>query len=152
MVDRWIIRPARPADTARILPIERRCFSDPWSLAAIEDALAFPLGLGLVAERDREIGGYLVARAVAGEGEILNLAVAPEHRRAGLGGRLLEAGLEALTRRGVREVYLEVRDGNAAARALYQRQGFAAVGRRASYYRNPVEDAIVLRLSLPGSA
>jgi ribosomal-protein-alanine acetyltransferase len=152
MADRWSIRPARVADVARITPIERRCFSDPWSVAAFEDVFRFPLGLSLVAERNGEIGGYLVARAVVGEGEIMNLAVAPEHRGAGLGRRLLEAGLTALAERGVHQVFLEVRAGNAAARALYQRQGFLPVGRRAGYYRNPVEDAIVLRLALPGGA
>lgn len=152
MADPWLIRPARTADAARIAPLERRCFSDPWSVAAFEDVFAFPLGVGVVAERDREIGGYLVARAVVGEGEIMNLAVAPEYRREGLGRRLLEAGLDALRGRGVHQVHLEVRQGNEAAQLLYRRQGFEPVGRRAGYYRNPVEDAIVLRLALPGSA
>lgn len=152
MADRWLIRPARVADAARIAPLERRCFSDPWSVTAFEEVFAFPLGIGLVAERDREIGGYLVARAVVGEGEIMNLAVAPECRREGLGRRLLAAGLEALRGRGAHQVHLEVRQGNEAAQALYRRQGFEPIGRRAGYYRNPVEDAIVLRLALPGSA
>lgn len=152
MADHWLIRPARVADAARIAPLERRCFGDPWSVAAFEEVFAFPLGIGLVAERDGEVGGYLVARAVVGEGEIMNLAVAPEYRREGLGRRLLAAGLEALRGRGVHQVHLEVRQGNEAAQALYRRQGFEPVGRRAGYYRNPVEDAIVLRLALPGSA
>ncbi len=82
----------------------------------------------------------------------MNLAVAPEYRREGLGRRLLEAGLEALRGRGVYQVHLEVRQGNKAAQLLYRHQGFQPVGRRAGYYRNPVEDAIVLRLALPGSA
>lgn len=152
MADPWLIRPARAADAARIAPIERRCFSDPWSVGAFEEVFRFPLGLGLIAEHNGDVGGYLVARAVAGEGEIMNLAVAPEHRREGLGRRLLEAGLEALAGRGAAQVYLEVRSGNEAARALYQRRGFQAVGRRAGYYRNPDEDAIVLRLALTAGA
>lgn len=152
MDDRWQIRPARLADSAAIVAIERRCFSDPWSGEAFEEMIRFPLALTLVAERDREVGGYLVGRAVAGEGEIMNLAVAPAERGVGLGGRLLDAGLAALAARGAQSVYLEVRDGNAAARELYGRRGFRPVGRRAGYYRNPVEDAIVLRLSLePGA-
>jgi [ribosomal protein S18]-alanine N-acetyltransferase len=146
----WQIRPARSADGRRLVPLERRCFSDPWSADAFEELLRSPFGRALVAERLGE--GYLVARAVAGEGEILNLAVAPEARRQGLGALLLESGLGALIEAGAREVFLEVREGNASAQALYQRRGFRPIGRRARYYRNPVEDAIVLRLALPAGA
>ena len=148
----WRIRRAAVADAERLLPIERRCFSDPWSVVAFEEILGSPLGLGCVAERGDEITGYLVARAVAGEGEILNLAVAPEARRKGLGGRLLEAGIGALAAAGAHAVFLEVREQNVAAQQLYQRRGFRPVGLRARYYRNPVEDAIVLRLALSRGA
>jgi ribosomal-protein-alanine N-acetyltransferase len=149
---RWRIRPARAAEVGRFLAIERQCFSDPWSAAAFEEILGSPLGLGLLAERGTEVVGYLIARAVTGEGEILNLAVAPGARRKGLGSRLLSAGLDALRSAGVREVFLEVREHNVAARQLYERQGFRAIGARTRYYRNPVEDAIVLRLALSGDA
>jgi ribosomal-protein-alanine N-acetyltransferase len=152
MAGPWRIRRAAATDAERLLPIERRCFSDPWSVAAFEEILRSPLGLGYVAERGGEIKGYLLARAVAGEGEILNLAVAPEARRHGLGGRLLEAGIDALAAAGAREVFLEVREQNVAALQLYQRRGFRPVGLRARYYRNPVEDAIVLRLALSHGA
>ena len=148
----WLIRPARSADAHRLVPVERRCFSDPWSEEAFEELIRSPFGRALVAERPDGIEGYLVARAVAGEGEILNLAVVPEARGQGLGGRLLAAALALLAEAGAREVFLEVRAGNAPAQALYHRRGFRAIGRRARYYRNPVEDAIVLRLALPGGA
>ena len=92
------------------------------------------------------IVGYVVALEAADEGEILNLAVAPAGRRNGLGRALVQHILEALTARGVRHVYLEVRESNAPARALYVAHGFKEVGRRKEYYRRPVEDAIVLRL------
>ena len=101
----------------------------------------------LVAEGDGgAILGYVVALDAADEGEILNLAVAPTGRRAGLGRALVRQILEALSARGVRQVFLEVRDSNAPARALYTAHGFKEVGRRREYYRRPVEDAIVLRL------
>jgi ribosomal-protein-alanine acetyltransferase len=103
----------------------------------------------LVAEGDSGGGailGYVVALDAADEGEILNLAVASAGRRAGLGRALVEQILDVLTARGVRQVYLEVRDSNAPARALYAAQGFKEAGRRKQYYRRPVEDAIVLRL------
>jgi ribosomal-protein-alanine N-acetyltransferase len=148
----WRIRPAVPADVERLLPIEQRCFSDPWSAGAFEETLRPPHGLGLVAERAGQVRGYLVARSVAGEGEILNLAVAPDARRRGLGDDLLEAGITALAATGAREIFLEVREQNHAALKLYGRRGFKPVGMRAGYYRNPVEDAIVLRLALPDPA
>ncbi len=148
----WRIRPARPADGPLLAAIERRCFGDPWSAAAFEDIFRSPTGIGIVAERDQDILGYLVARVVAGEAEILNLAVLPEVRRRGLGQDLLEAGLAAVTRAGARETFLEVREHNLPALGLYQRRGFRPVGLRARYYRNPVEDAIVLRLAHPAGA
>ena len=92
--------------------------------------------------------GYLIGREVAGSGEVLNLAVAPEYRRRGIAGALLESGLASFRRRRVDEVFLEVRESNRSAQALYLSRGFRAVGQRAAYYRNPKEDALVLRLAL----
>jgi ribosomal-protein-alanine N-acetyltransferase len=149
MADPWRIRRAQPADAKRLVPLERRCFSDPWSALAFEELLRFPLTVALVAERGAEVGGYLIGRAVAENAEILNLAVLPEERRRGLGSWLLEAGLAALGQAGAHQVWLEVRESNLAAQALYRRRGFAAAGRRPRYYKNPVEDALVLRLALP---
>jgi ribosomal-protein-alanine N-acetyltransferase len=149
MADPWRIRPARPADAARLAVLERRCFSDPWSARAFEELLHFPFTIAFVAEPAEGLAGYLIARAVAEEGEILNLAVAPDYRRRGLGAQLLERGLAALARAGVRTVWLEVREANTPARLLYQRHGFEAAGRRPAYYRNPVEDALVFRRTLP---
>jgi ribosomal-protein-alanine N-acetyltransferase len=152
MAGRWQIRAARPADAARLAPLERRCFSDPWSAAAFEEMLRFPLTVALIAERQEEVDGYLIARSIAGEGEILNLAVAPEQRRHGLGSQLLEAGLAALTEAGSRRVWLEVRESNEGAQALYLSRGFASAGRRKKYYKSPVEDALVLQLDFPSAS
>jgi ribosomal-protein-alanine acetyltransferase len=142
------IRSAVPADAVGLIAIERRAFSDPWSEASFREALTSPWTFGLVAEGARGVTGYLIGREVAGTGEVLNLAVAPELRRRGIGGALLEAGLIALKRRRVEEVFLEVRESNRSALALYQAYGFRPVGQRAAYYRNPKEDALVLRLEL----
>ncbi len=101
-----------------------------------------PARPGLVAGDEDGVMGALVASCpVPDEAEILTLAVAPEHRRRGVGGALLQAFLRG--RRG--RVFLEVRPSNAAARRLYQRFGFTPAGRRASYYQSPSEDAIVLQ-------
>jgi ribosomal-protein-alanine acetyltransferase len=142
------IRSAVPADAVGLVAIERRAFSDPWSEASFREALTSPWTFGLVAEGAGGVTGYLIGREVAGTGEVLNLAVAPELRRRGIGGALLEAGLIALKRRRVEEVFLEVRESNRSALALYQAYGFRPVGQRAAYYRNPKEDALVLRLEL----
>ena len=124
-------------------------FADPWSTEDFRDCLTSDAHF-LVVEASGSgggaIAGYVVALDAADEGEILNLAVAPAGRRNGLGRTLVQHILEALTARGVRQVYLEVRESNAPARALYAAQGFKEVGRRTQYYRRPVEDAIVLRL------
>ncbi|HEX4601181.1 MAG TPA: ribosomal protein S18-alanine N-acetyltransferase, partial [Gemmatimonadales bacterium] len=84
----------------------------------------------------------------ADEGEILNLGVAPGHRRRGVGRALVEAMLARCGERGVTTVYLEVRESNSGARRLYETVGFHEVARRARYYQRPVEDAVILRASL----
>ena len=127
--------------------IEQEVFADPWSTQDFRDCVTSDaLFLVVEAGATREIAGYVVALDAADEGEILNLAVAPGGRRHGLGRALVQNILEALTARGVRQVYLEVRESNAPARALYAAHGFKEAGRRKQYYRRPAEDAIVLRL------
>jgi ribosomal-protein-alanine N-acetyltransferase len=152
MDDRYRIRAASPADATTLSILERRCFSDPWSAEGFREVLATPVCFGLVAAMGKDLQGYFLARLVAGEGEVLNLAVDPDHRRRGVGRTLLEAGLRELQLRGGREVFLEVRESNAGARAMYLARGFRVVGARQRYYRQPVEDALVLHLPLPTSA
>jgi len=101
-----------------------------------------------VAIEDGRAVGYVLARQAADEAEILNLGVAPAARRRGIGRALVREGLAALAARGAEQVFLEVRESNAAARALYAEFGFAEVGRRRGYYRRPTEDAIVLRAAI----
>ena len=145
------IRSGVPADAPALVAIERRSFGDPWSEGSFREALRASWSFGLVAQTADDIIGYLIAREAAGTGEILNLAVDPPRRRSGIARALLEAGLAALRRRHVQEVYLEVRVSNEPAQALYRAAHFQPVGRRRSYYRNPVEDALVLRLALERS-
>jgi ribosomal-protein-alanine acetyltransferase len=142
------IRSASLGDAATMVAIERRCFGDPWSEESFREALTSAWTFCLVAQSVRGIIGYLVGREVAGTGEVLNLAVAPESRRRGVGSGLLRAGLAALRQRSVDEVFLEVRESNRSAQALYLAHGFRPVGQRSAYYRNPREDALVLRLAM----
>lgn len=148
MDDRFPIRPAASADLPAIAALERACFSDPWSVQGFGELLATPQVVFLVADRDGDVAGYAVGRAVLAEGELLNLAVAQGARRQGVGDRLLAAVLVALRERGAGEVFLEVRESNLAARRLYERHGFRTVGLRPRYYARPAEDALVMRLAL----
>ena len=160
---RYRIRPARLTDAAELAAIERRCFTDPWSERSFREALSAVWTFGLVAEAldgvppgngasdHAAVTGYLIAREIGGTGEILNLAVAPESRRHGIARALLDDGLRALRRRQVGEVFLEVRESNLGAQTLYLTTGFRPVGERRGYYRNPKEDALVLRLDLQES-
>jgi ribosomal-protein-alanine N-acetyltransferase len=99
----------------------------------------------LVGEQGGSVVGYVIARHVLDEAEILNLGVASARQRAGVGRALVEAMLVRLRQEGVATVFLEVRESNAVARRLYAGLGFAEVGRRPDYYRLPSEDAVVLR-------
>lgn len=148
MEEPYRIRRAERADVPALASIERRCFSDPWTEAGILESIQSETAFAVVAENAEGELGYLMARLSGEEGEILNLAVLPGHRRQGVGRRLLEHGLAFLVGRGVREAYLEVRESNLAARDLYLGFGFRPVGVRPHYYRNPAEDALVLRARL----
>jgi ribosomal-protein-alanine N-acetyltransferase len=92
--------------------------------------------------------GFLVARHLAPEWELENIVVAPSARRKGLGKQLLNALLSAARETNSSAVFLEVRESNAAARTLYEKAGFERTGRRKFYYSDPVEDAVLYRLTL----
>lgn len=148
------VRPAAVADIERVSEIERTAFTDPWSRSAFERLVVEKderVHFVVACTTDGTVVGYVVAWFVMDEGEIANLAVASEWRKRGIGALLLAAAIAAARSREVTTLYLEVRDSNSAARALYASHGFMEVGRRRRYYRRPVEDALVLRLVLPGS-
>lgn len=97
-----------------------------------------------VAENDSRVAGFLAARKLADELEILNLAVAPASRRQGIAGQLLRAAMKWAAAEGAAKIYLEVRASNAAAQAFYQSYAFRATGTRPNYYRDPPDDALLL--------
>ena len=94
------------------------------------------------------IAGYIVARETAGELHINNVAVRAEYRRRGIGSALLNRVLDEARRRKANAAFLEVRSANHAAQALYEKSGFKAIARRADYYSEPREDAVVMTLVL----
>lgn len=142
MGDRYRIRRAEPADLPEIAAIERTVFSDPWSIGMLQSSLH---ALALVSEdAGGSVVGYFFAITFADDGEILNLAVHPAHRRRGIATALTRAGCAAVQQRGARRVFLEVRVSNHAAQRFYDAMGFEQVGRRPGYYRRPREDALLM--------
>ncbi|MES2125306.1 MAG: ribosomal protein S18-alanine N-acetyltransferase [Gemmatimonadota bacterium] len=147
------LRPASVADLPALAELERASFSDPWTPAQLREALSWGGALALVAEgAGGGVQGYLLGRVVVDEAEILSIATAPAHRREGIGRRLLRAAMDTMVAKGAHAAWLEVRVGNQAAREMYHREGFVAAGLRKGYYRNPEEDALVLRRDLTGPA
>jgi [ribosomal protein S18]-alanine N-acetyltransferase len=145
-----VVRPARSEDVPRIERIERAVFSSPWSRASFESLLGRDdVDFWVLLDSEGEIGGYAIAWWIGAEGEVGNLAVAPEQRRQGCGGRLLNVLLERARAREVSDLYLEVRASNDAAQSLYRSRGFQPLGVRPNYYSSPQEDALVMHLSLP---
>jgi ribosomal-protein-alanine N-acetyltransferase len=142
-----LLRPAAESDLNQVVQIERACFADPWTEESFRRLLAGDSAIFQVLgyPPDFRVAGYVVAFAIGEDAELLNIAVEPPFRGRGLAGQMLDALLIELGGRGVRAAFLEVRESNRAARALYGSRGFAEIGRRRNYYRRPVEDALVMR-------
>lgn len=142
------IRPAEERDLDDVAAIERSVFNDPWSRRSFVDLVGERQVVFLVAVDGHTIAGYAIVLLAGSESELANLAVARLVQKQGLGKRLLSDALSAARERGSKEVFLEVRESNSAAIALYSSAGFEAVGRRVRYYARPIEDAIVMRAAL----
>jgi ribosomal-protein-alanine N-acetyltransferase len=152
VADAVTLRRPTIVDLDAVTAIERASFADPWSAAEFASMLEAGHTIFLVAEvgEKRGIVGYVIAMAVLDQAEILNVAVTPEVRGAGLGGAMLDAALLEVEKRGAESVFLEVRVSNTAARALYTSRGFVEMSRRKNYYRTPVEDALVMQRAVIG--
>ena len=136
------------AHVAPIAQLEKLCFSDPWSEKSIETELSCRLSCWLVAMEGDTLLGYVGSQTVMDESDMMNLAVHPDYRRQGTAQALVNALENALRERGSKALTLEVRASNEPAIALYEKLGFQQVGLRKSYYRNPKEDARILRKAL----
>ena len=133
---------------APIAELEKICFSDPWSENSIAYELTSRLSYWLVAVEDGQVVGYIGSQSVLGEADMMNVAVHPDHRRKGIAEALVLALSRDLKERDNVCLTLEVRASNDPAIALYEKLGFSQVGLRKNYYRNPKEDALILRKPL----
>lgn len=147
----WTLCAMAPEDLPQVLAIERESFATPWSAALFLQELHLPFSRIVVIRSAREAGspivGYLCRWFVADEMHILNVAVHPGRRRAGIGALLMHEALREARERRAEAVTLEVRRSNAWARRLYASLGFDEVGVRRNYYGRG-EDALIMRLAL----
>ena len=144
-------------DLLEVVEIEEACGLSPWGW----DAYHAELGQGSaavmlvartdggeIAEQRRTLAGYIVARVVADELHVNNVAVRPQLRRHGIGATLLNAVMVKGAAMGANSAWLEVRASNQVAQKLYERCGFQVAGRRRDYYHQPVEDALIMNVKI----
>ncbi|MBW3534760.1 MAG: ribosomal protein S18-alanine N-acetyltransferase [Gemmatimonadetes bacterium] len=135
----------RAEDLERVAAIEREAFTAPWKEETFRTLLGRPGAELLVLETDADgVIGYTVMWCIEDQGELANIGIAEGHRGGGLGNLLLDRTIALAVERGVRSLYLEVRESNERARKMYERRGFEEIGVRRAYYDDPREDARVL--------
>ena len=143
-------------DLLEVVEIEEVCGLSPWGWDAYHKELQSPEDVIMLVARkafrapgaSELLGGFIVARLIADEIHVNNVAVRPDWRRIGIGAKLLDAVLAWGRQKGATLALLEVRAGNSPAQALYRRCGFEVTGYRRRYYRAPVEDALIMFVSL----
>lgn len=143
------LRAATREDAPTLALLHAACFEDAWSLAAMLEVMAMPAAFGhVVAFPGLPPAAMAITRVAADEAELLTLAVGAPWRRHGLARALIAEAAGEAGRRGAMRIYLEVAEDNAAARALYEAEGFEAIGRRRGYYarrEGPAVDALTMR-------
>jgi len=146
-VPKWNIRSLAPDDSQALAKVfQDAAEAAQWPLESYERLIQLTGAVALVSEAATGITGLLIARQVADEAEILNLAVLRATRRQGQASALLAAAFDRFRNSGVLRVFLEVRESNKPAIAFYAKHGFTTSGRRKAYYRDPVEDALGMEL------
>ena len=140
-----IIETMNASHVAQIAELEKICFSDPWSEKSIASELNNDLAFWLTALEEGQVAGYIGSQTVMDETDMMNVAVHPDFRRKGIAEALVNALVDQLKIMGSHCLTLEVRASNTPAITLYEKLGFAEIGRRKNYYRNPREDALILR-------
>ncbi len=138
------LRRATAADAPEIAAMESEYFSDAWSESDILSYICSELSMCFSALDESGLVGYILGRKIVPEGEIYRVAVKAERRQRGVGARLLSYAMKTEMGEGVETVFLEVREQNTAARRLYSAEGFVEMGVRKNYYKDPMDNAIIM--------
>lgn len=146
-LDEPIIRDLSESDLNQVLEISKESFIIPWSLKSFINELLNQNSILKVAELNGEVIGYVVARKIVDEAEILSLAVKKDFRRKGIATKLMKSVLNEI-KDFVKSCFLDVRVSNEPAIKLYEKLGFKKVGIRKKYYLYPEEDALLMKLDI----
>lgn len=139
-----IIKTMKPEDVEKVYRVEEACFSVPWSLENFRNIFRYGENYYLTAWDGDEIVGFIGLMAVAGEGDITNVAVLPSHRKQGIGDLLVRSMIALAKEKEISKIMLEVRASNEAAIHLYEKYGFEFICIRKKYYQKPTEDANIM--------
>lgn len=131
-------------DIAQVAEIERQIFSIPWSEKAFRNSMESDNTIYIVAKENNNVAGYAGMYLSFEEGNITNVAVNPLSRRKGIGEKIVRDILNRAYEKGVRDVFLEVRETNSVAIALYEKIGFKEEGIRKNFYDKPRENALIM--------
>jgi ribosomal-protein-alanine N-acetyltransferase len=145
------LAPMLQADIDEVFALEQQVYPHPWSRGNFIDSLHSGYHARVLRDQDRSLIGYFLIMAAVDEAHLLNVAVGKQHQRAGLGLVLIDAACACARALGVCSILLEVRPSNLRALKVYEKYGFAEIGRRKAYYpahNGQREDAIVMRLVL----
>lgn len=148
IIDDLVIEEMKETDLDEVISIEKASFSQPWTINMFLQELESPFSYAWVAREKGQVVGYICFWLIFDEAHILNLAVHPGYRNRGIGSLLLDRAIHFWNKIGIRGAFLEVRVSNVQAQRLYRKFGFRIIGRRPEYYRNPVEDALVMYLDI----
>lgn len=146
----FVIREMLLQDIDIVIKLCNDCGVSGWALKDYENELADENSISLIAvdviknKINQNIAGFLLARVISPEAEILNIAVSHKFRRMEIGSSLIDAVIIELRKRKVETIWLEVRASNYAAIGLYEKKGFFEVGKRYGYYSMPTEDALLM--------
>lgn len=138
-----MIRAMVAEDTSAAAVLEAENFSEPWSAAAFMEEIRKETSIYMVAVDNEEIVGVCGLVTSFDEGEVLNVSVRKEYRKQGIAYEMLQRLMEEAYTKGIRHFTLEVREGNVAARSLYEKLGFVCEGIRPNFYRSPAENAAI---------
>ncbi len=141
---RWMIR----RDMPEVLEIEQQCFDFAWTEEDFLCCLRQRNCIGMVAEHQERIVGFMIYELLKSQLHVLNFAVAPWARRQGVGSQMSEKLINKLAQQRRHEIRLEVREGNLSAQLFFRNQGFAATNVLRNYYEDTAEDAYVMRYLL----